>query len=116
MLRPAAILLACAFGLLGSGLLRHVHAHAHELQDRAAGHCHAAHDDCSNAPADAGDRPLHDETNCELHASLAAPIVSAGFVPLLICLGLFVAFLTQVEPPLDPQRTPARVDCRGPPA
>jgi hypothetical protein len=111
MRRLPAILVACAFALLGSGALSHVHAHAHAIEDRAAGR-HA----CCSHPPDHGDRPLHDETNCDLHASLASPVLAPGYVPLLVCLGLFVAFLTQLDPSLPSQRTPARTDCRGPPA
>ena len=41
--------------------------------------------------------------------------LSVGWVPLLICLGLFVAFLTLLTPQLASQRVAIRIDCRGPP-
>ena len=42
--------------------------------------------------------------------------LAAGWVPVLVCLGLFAAFLTVLSPRLTPQRVPPRTDCRGPPA
>jgi hypothetical protein len=37
------------------------------------------------------------------------------WVPTLICLGLFVAFLTLLDKPLISRPVPVRIDCRGPP-
>ena len=99
---------------LGTGMLQALHEHAHELADASA-HDHD-HDHDHDAPHDHPAPPHHDETTCELHALLRAPIVSAGPVAILICLGLFVAFLTTVEPPLASRRVPLRCDCRGPPS
>jgi len=69
------------------------------------GHGIGAVDDVVAAERRHGDRPR--VVQAELH--------SAGWVPLLICLGLFVAFLTQLAPRLVPQRALVRIDCRGPP-
>jgi hypothetical protein len=107
------LLVACFLGL-GSGLLRFAHEnhHAHEdaLADAAA--------QC--VPADHGgddhQHPRrHDESTCDLHALLNAPLTVAPVVTLLVHLGLFVAFLTLLTTPLARLRLPARIDCRGPP-
>ena len=113
--RVAPILMIVVLAALGSGALQALHEHAHQLADAGA------HDEChGHEGATPHDHPTpphhHDETNCELHALLRAPIVSAGPVAVLICLGLFVAFLTMVEPPLASRRVPLRCDCRGPPS
>lgn len=106
MRRAAVAVLVLAFLTLGSGALEYVHnlSHLHQHAE-AAGH----HDD---APAD----DQHDATNCFLHAMLRAPLLSGGWTPILICLGLFVAFLTMLSARPAAQRVRARIDCRGPPA
>jgi hypothetical protein len=43
------------------------------------------------------------------------PIMNVGWVPLLVFLGLFVAFLSLLATSLIPRPLPARIDCRGPP-
>lgn len=58
----------------------------------------------------------HDESNCSFHAQLHVPLMAAGWVPLLVFLGLFVAFLTQIAPAITAQRLPSCLVCRGPPA
>jgi hypothetical protein len=60
--------------------------------------------------------PGHDESNCSICLNLHAPALAAPIVVTLVCLGIFVAFLTQLAPLLVSQRTLARIDCRGPPA
>ncbi len=60
--------------------------------------------------------PVHDESNCLIHAQLHMPLLSAGWVPLLVCLGIFVAFLTLLSTPLVSHRMPVCLVCRGPPA
>ena len=127
MHRSATILLALSFALLGSGAAEHVHNLDHAARDAAlalhershhaceGAHKHAGHDDDHDhhhpAPA-----PGHDASNCDIHAQLQAPAIAAGSVPVLVCLGLFVSFLTLLSPRLTPQRVPPRTDCRGPPA
>src|SRR4051812_29863310 len=59
--------------------------------------------------------PIHDDSNCSIHRVLHLPTISVGWVPLLVFLGLFVAFLTEIAPPLVSQRLIFRIDCRGPP-
>jgi hypothetical protein len=105
------LLLLCFLGL-GSGALRFAHDAAHARDDarietaaRAAG-----------VPVDPKDRHPHDESNCDLHALLKAPLAVAPVIPLLVQLGLFVAFLTLLVSPVTRLRLPARIDCRGPPS
>jgi hypothetical protein len=98
--RLSAIVLIGLFLALGSGGVEYLHNldHAHE-------------DARSRTP-----HQQHDESNCVLHAQLRAPLLSAAWVPLLVCLGLFVAFLTLlVEQPVI-HRPLNRLACRGPPA
>lgn len=59
--------------------------------------------------------PLHTDFNCAEHARLHLPIISVGWVPVLVFLGLFVAFLTTLRPRLVTRRVVGCVDCRGPP-
>jgi hypothetical protein len=91
--RLLAILLTLAFLALATG----VFAHLHDLQHR-------------------DDATAHDEEACVVHAQLRAPLLASGWVPLLVCLGTFVAFLSLITPPLVSQRLIFRLDCRGPPA
>lgn len=106
MQRLAAIILVIGFLLLGAGALEHLHNLDHARQDAAL--AQASHHPVKPAPC-------HDETNCPLHAQLHMPTVSVAWVPLLIVLGLLVAFLTMAAPPLTPQPALARLACRGPP-
>jgi hypothetical protein len=107
--RLASILLLLTFLGLGSGALDYLH----ELQ-------HAREDAIADVRAKADGRPIvphhHDESNCETCAQLHIQFVFVRWVPTLICLGLFVAFLTLLDTPLISRLTPARIDCRGPPA
>jgi hypothetical protein len=105
MRRLPSILLLLCFLVIGTGLAAYVHDLSHDREDAAAMAKNP------NKP-----RPVHDETNCVTHATLRAPALAQGWTPLLISLGLLVAFLTQLAPALDSQHTPARIDCRGPPA
>ena len=108
--RACAILLLLAVAALGTGALRHVHDVAHAHDDLVAAQQH--HDDHDAPPA----TPHHDSTNCTIHAKLSVPLVMTGHVPLLIGLGLIVAFLTQLTPAWVSRFTAVRLDCRGPPA
>ena len=58
----------------------------------------------------------HDEANCSICLNLHMPALAQPVVVTLICLGIFIAFLTQLAPLLSSQRALARIDCRGPPA
>ena len=104
MRRLGATILILAFAALGSGLLLHVHNAAH-----AAEHAHAHGDDHHHgAPLDTG--------TCDLHGKLTLPMLSAGFTPVMIALGLFIAFLTQLTSAWNCLFAHVRLDCRGPPA
>ncbi len=107
--RLPAIILLFAFGALGSGALSYWHEAEHYSEDLAF----AAAVKAAGLPEQAP--PAHDETNCDFHAQLHIPLAVASWVPLLVLLGLFVAFLTLISTPLVSQRIPARIDCRGPP-
>jgi hypothetical protein len=112
--RLASILLLLWFAALGAGLLEYVHNLQHEADDARAAAllARATSPAGQHAPA----APTHDDTNCPIHLQLHMPLLAAGWVPLLVCLGLFVAFLTLLAPRLISHRCPARIDCRGPPA
>jgi hypothetical protein len=100
--RISSILLLAGFLILGTGILENLHLQTH-LQD----HAKLSRDDSKHSdPAD-GD--------CQICHQLHLPTLSTGWVPMLICLGLIVAFLTLLAPRLTPQRIAARIDCRGPP-
>jgi hypothetical protein len=106
--RHASILLLGVFLGLGSGALEYMHNLQHAFED---------------ARMDAMARKMHlpvvphqhDESNCPIHAQLHLQFVSLDVMPLLICLGLFLAFLSLIESPLIGRLLPARIDCRGPP-
>jgi hypothetical protein len=100
MARVAAMVLAVSFLCLGTGLLRYAHDAAHARED---------------ANKTVPDPRPHDETNCDLHARLSAPMTAAPVLPALVLLGVFVAFLTLLPTPVAHLRLPGRIDCRGPP-
>lgn len=109
MKRFAAILLLGVFFGLGSGALEYFHDLTHDAEDAQ-----------QDAVCVRMKIPLlphhHDESNCEVHAQLHIPLILAGWIPIVVCLGLFIAFLTLLDTPLIPRAIPARIDCRGPPA
>jgi hypothetical protein len=99
--RLGASLLIICFAAIASGLLLHVHNLAH-----AAEHVNARGEH----------HPFNsDERTCDLHGKLTAPMLSGGFTPVLIALGVFVAFLTQLSPAWVSAFAFRRLDCRGPP-
>lgn len=106
MRRLPAILLLVAFAALGSGLLEHLHQRTHVLQHAAA---------ANRAGTGAGEQGRGDHDDCVVCANLHVARISTGWVPILVCLGVFVAFLTQLAPQWASQRVALRIDCRGPP-
>jgi hypothetical protein len=98
-----AIFVLLSFFALGSGALEYLHNLNH------------AHDDARTAHT-SDEVPFHSESNCFIHAKLHLPTVAVGWVPLLVFLGIFVAFVTELAPALVSQRALIRIDCRGPPA
>ena len=105
----AAIVLVLCYACLGSGTLEHWHNAEHAAEDARL--MSAAKK--AGAPLD--HVPFHTDFNCPVHARLHLPILGGRCVPLLVCLGLLVAFLTLLRPTPAPQRALARIDCRGPP-
>jgi len=100
--RLAAIILLAGFVALGTGTLEQLHLRQHLLE-------HA------QAKANPTNQPDRSDNDCEFCVQLHAPALSGGWVPLLVCLGLLVAFLTLLAPAMAPQRIALRIDCRGPP-
>jgi hypothetical protein len=107
--RIAALILVLCYLCLGSGALEYWHNAQHAAEDARM----AALASDAGAPLD--HLPLHDDSNCAEHARLHLPLIFAGWVPVLVFLGLFIAFLTTLRPRLVAQRVIGRVDCRGPP-
>ena len=106
---PATLLLIC-YVMLGTGALARLHDLEHQREDAAE----LAEAQAAGLPVNPA--PQHDENNCPVHAQLHLPSLPVAWMPLLISLGLFVAFLTLLAPALAPQPNFARIDCRGPPA
>ena len=107
--RIAALLLVSCYLCLGSGALEYWHNAQHAAEDARM----AALASAAGAPLD--HLPLHTDFNCAEHARLHLPLISAGWVPILVFLGLFVAFLSTLRLHLVAQRVIWRIDCRGPP-
>ena len=107
--RLPAIVLAFCFLLLGTGTLEYLHNLDHAREDAKE----AAIAKAAGLPVH--EAPEHDETNCPVHAQLHMPTLPVAWVPLLIFIGLFVAFLTMLAPTIALQPAFARIDCRGPP-
>jgi hypothetical protein len=108
--RLASIPLLVVFLALGTGTLQFLHNLDHQHFDA---HRTAAteRERLPSHPA-----PLPDDNNCATHAQLHQPVSTIAWVPLLVFLGLFVAFLTQLTPDPVSHRSPLALDCRGPPA
>jgi hypothetical protein len=105
-----AIFLSVAWLLvLGSGTAEYFHNLEHVREDAAIDAAERA------AGRPIPHHPIHDEDNCEIHAQLHVPMLPVAWVPLLVFLGLLVAFLTMIQAALVEQRLPSRIDCRGPP-
>ena len=109
MQRFAAIVLVLCYAALGSGVAERWHNAQHAAEDAVA----------LSAARDAGHplshAPIHDESNCEFHCQLHISVMAVAWVPLLICLGLFVAFLTMLPVRLPVQARRVVIPCRGPP-
>jgi len=107
--RFAAIVLVLCYAALGSGVAERWHNAQHAAEDAVA----------LSAARDAGHplshAPIHDESNCEFHCQLHISVMAVAWVPLLICLGLFVAFLTMLPVRLPVQARRVVIPCRGPP-
>ena len=108
--RLAGIFVIACTLILSSGALSRVHDAAHAIEDQHA--VEASHEGSSSPSTPA----QHDETNCFLHAQLlSTSIAPAGIVPILVLLGVFVAFLTLIPQSIERRFVAHRIDCRGPP-
>jgi len=109
MQRLAAIMLLLSYAALGSGGAEYLHNAAHAAQDATI----------VNARKQSGPPlnhfPLHDESNCPIHAQLHVCCMAVSWIPPLVCVGLFVAFLTLHASRLAVQRIALAMPCRGPP-
>jgi len=94
---------------LGSGLAERWHNVQHAEEDAVL--LSAARD--AGQPLDHA--PIHDESNCEFHCQLHISVMAVAWVPLLICLGLFLAFLTMLPIRLPVEQRRVVIPCRGPP-
>ena len=105
--RIAAIVLALCFLTIGSGTAEYWHNAQHAAEDaRIAAARHR--------PLDS--HPFHSDFNCAFHTQLHLPAMPVAWTPLLICLGMFLAFLSPLASAMVAQRTVAAATCRGPPA
>jgi hypothetical protein len=107
--RIPAILLLIWFLGLGTGAMEYLHEQEHAREDARI-----------DALATAAGMPVpahheHDDNNCPVHAQLHLPIISMGWLPILVCLGMWIGFLTLLNTPLIPRPLFTAVDCRGPP-
>jgi hypothetical protein len=105
-----ALLLALCFMALGTGSLEYLHALDHDREDVALAKSLDA------PPGHLPAHPVHDDTNCLLHAQLHMPMISIGWAPFLICVGLFIAMALLAAPRLSPQRAAVPANTRGPPS
>ncbi len=108
MNRLATIALLFCFTCLGSGAAEYFHNLQHDAED-------AREDAVARAAGQPIQQHHHDESNCPTCAQLHMQLVAGGWVQILICLGLFIAFLTLLDQPLIARLLPVRIDCRGPP-
>ncbi|HSI32896.1 MAG: hypothetical protein ACAI43_10060 [Phycisphaerae bacterium] len=135
MRKVVAILVLSWFALQGAGVLRLLHDWQHAVEDARLtatagtgghGHRHGNHyhvhdpdpwDEGTPAePAKApAPSPVHDDSNCVIHLQLNAPITGAAWMPVLIALGVLVAFLTMLAPMCGSRWPAMRLACRGPP-
>ena len=106
----ASILLVAVFTALGTGGLEYLHNLEHQRSDRR--HANLA----TKGGLPSHPNPLPDDNNCKTHAQLHQPVSATGWTPLLVFLGLYVAFLTLLSPEPVSRRPLLRLDCRGPPA
>ena len=120
-MRFPAILLSTWFALLGTGAAEFAHNLQHRHEEHlaaaaAAEHAHATDQDHDHDDDSAPGSPLPSDSNCPVHAQLHLPLMAGAWLPPLV---LSTASVPLVPPPpasLVSHRSPARIDCRGPPA
>jgi len=107
--RVAAIILFLCYAALGSGAVERWHNAQHAAEDAQL----LVHGHLTQTPIDRA--PIHNDSNCAFHAQLHIAGMALTWTPLLICLGVFLAFLTLLPNRLTPQRRELPIPCRGPP-
>jgi hypothetical protein len=107
--RRLSILLVLWFAALGTGGLEYLHDLDHAREDARVAQASKA-EGRPTPPA-----PVHDDSNCVVHAQLHAPLLGGHCVPTLL---LFTHFVP-LDPPVNVlplcRGAPQRIDCRGPP-
>ena len=109
MQRITALVLLMCYAALGTGAVEYWHNAQHAAEDAIL--MAAARD--AGKPLDHA--PVHDESNCPFCAQLHLARFATKWIPVLVSLGFFVAFLTLLAPRLSAQRVLLAVPCRGPP-
>lgn len=109
MNRAAAAILVLCYLALGSGAVERWHNAQHAAEDARA--IVAAQKAGVPAPV----LPNHDDGNCLIHSQIHLSTMAAGWVPLLIILGAFVAFLTLLPVKVVSVERYFDFACRGPP-
>lgn len=107
--RCVSLSLLTCFLALGSGFALYLHEQAHARDDAEV----AAAAKAAGMPAP--EHPDHDDNNCPIHAQLHMLMVTGTLLPILLLLGLAVAFLTELSPHVPTSHAPLVADCRGPP-
>jgi hypothetical protein len=107
--RVAALVLIVCYAALGSGAVERWHNARHAADDARL--VQAAQQ--AGVPLD--HLPFHNDYNCSFHWQLHLSGMAVGWVPLLICLGLFLAFLTMLPVQLPAYQRLLVIPCRGPP-
>jgi hypothetical protein len=106
--RIASYLLLLVFLSLGTGIAGYVHELRHDAED--------AQEDAAAAAAGKPVEPHHhDESNCDVHAQLHMPMVSVGWMPVVVAVRRLIAFVVWTAESVSSTPSFLRVDCRGPP-
>lgn len=108
--RVTAAILVLAYLALGSGAVERWHNAQHAAEDARV--LAAARESGAPLPQ----TPFHNDVNCVTHAQIHLSGLAVAWVPLLILLGLFVAFLSQLPVQLPAADRLFVLACRGPPA
>jgi len=108
--RITAAILVLAYLALGSGAVERWHNAQHAAEDAQL--IAAARESGAPVPQ----LPFHNDVNCVTHSQIHLSGLAVAWVPLLILLGIFVAFLTQLPVQIPAIERHFALACRGPPA
>jgi hypothetical protein len=108
--RLAAVILVICYTALGSGAVERWHNARHAAEDAKI------LQPAVEAGVPVKSLPFHTDYNCSFHWQLHLSGMAVAWVPLLICLGLFLAFLTMLPVQLPACQRLLVIPCRGPPA